>query len=294
LSIFAQQQTCQPVYLDFQEADESVFASLNQFLRWFCMNVTQQLDLAGNLNEYWDEQIGSKVSCRVYFERYLLQQLNAPFVLLLDEVNRVFEHPAIALDFLPMLRAWHEQARHVQTWQKLRMIVAHSTEVYVPLRLNQSPFNVGLPITLPHFTIAQVQELARRYGLDWQNPQGIQQAASLRAMVGGHPYLTHLAIYYLSLQQNKGTLENLLETTPTQTGIYRHHLQNYLVILESEPMLKTALHQLVTSKDQVQLDTITAHKLESLGLIQLKGNLASISCELYRLYFEQQWGKLHL
>jgi AAA-like domain len=288
ISVVAQKQEYKSVYLDFQEADETIFASLNQFLRWFCINITQQLDLTPNLNDYWDEDIGSKVSCRVYFEKYLLQQIDCPLVLLLDEMNRVFEHPNIALDFLPMLRAWYEQAKKAQTWQKLRMVVAHATEIYVPLRLNQSPFNVGLAIALPQFTIAQVLELAACYALDWQNNQGMQNAMLLRSMVGGHPHLTHLALYYLYLQQGKITLESLLENAPTQSGIYRHHLQNHLVILEDEPVLKAALCQVVMANESVQLNAIVAYKLESLGLIQLKGDLACVSCELYRLYFRQQ------
>ncbi|MDF5710785.1 MAG: AAA-like domain-containing protein [Nostoc sp. S4] len=288
LSVFAQEQEFKSVYLDFQEADETIFACLNQFLRWFCSNITQKLALPVNLNDYWDEEIGSKVSCRVYFEKYLLPKLDCPLVLLLDEVNRIFEHSNIALDFLPMLRAWHEQAKNVRIWQKLRLVVAHATEVYVPLRLNQSPFNVGLLITLPQFTIAQVQELAACYALNWYNHQRMQNAMFLRAMVGGHPYLTHLALHYLYLQKGEITLEKLLETAPTQTGIYRHYLQNLLVILEDELFLKDAFCQVVMRNEGVQLNALTAYKLESLGLIQLQGDLAYVSCQLYRLYFRQQ------
>ncbi|MEM8722700.1 MAG: AAA-like domain-containing protein [Cyanobacteria bacterium P01_G01_bin.39] len=288
LFISAQKQDYKSVYLDFQEADESIFADLDKFLRWFCINITEQLDLPLNLNDYWDKDIGSKVSCRVYFQKYLLQQFDCPLVLILDEVNRIFEHPNIALDFLPMLRYWYEQAKYVQTWQKLRMVVAHATEIYVPLKLNQSPFNVGLPITLPQFTISQVQELAACYALDWHNHQGMQNASLLQSMVGGHPYLTHLLLYHLYISKGETTLENLLETAPTQSGIYRHHLQNYLVMLEDNTDLKAALYQVVMANESVQLNALTAYRLESLGLIQLKGDLACISCQLYRLYFRHQ------
>ena len=288
LFAFAQKQDCKAVYLDFQEADETIFADLDKFLRWFCVNITQQLDLPLRLNDYWDEDIGTKVSCRVYFQRYLLQQLDCPLVLILDEVNRIFEHPNIALDFLPMLRYWYEQAKYVQTWQKLRMVVAHATDIYVPLKLNQSPFNVGLPITLPQFTISQVQELAACYALDWQNDRGMQNARLLQSMLGGHPYLTHLLLYHLYIRKDETTLENLLETAPTQSGIYRHHLQTYLVMLEDDAELKAALYQVVMANESVQLNALTAYKLESLGLIQLKGDIACISCQLYRLYFRHQ------
>lgn len=55
----------------------------------------------------------------------------------------------------------------------MRLVVIHSTEVYVTLQLNQSPFsNVGFPIELPNFNSEQVQELAKRYGLTWENNVG--------------------------------------------------------------------------------------------------------------------------
>lgn len=285
---FAINHDYKSIYLNFQEADEKIFTDLNQFLRWFCINITTQLALSPNFDDYWDEGIGSKLNCTLYFEMYLFQQLDTPLVLLLDEVNRVFEHPNIALDFLPLLRAWHEQSKIVPTWQKLKIVVAHVTEINIPLNMNQSPFNVGLSIKLPPFTVAQVLELAAYYDFDWQNNLGMHNTMLLQSMLGGHPYLTHLTLYYLNRQKGEITLENFLKTALTENGIYRHYLQNYLLLLNSEPALKAALSQVVIANKNVQINPLAACKLEALGLIQLKDNLASISCELYRLYFQKQ------
>ena len=283
----ARVQGYQAVQLDFQEADLAVFASLDKFLRWFCINVSRQLNLAPNLDEYWNAEMGSKVSCKLYFEWYLLQQINGPIVLALNEVNRVFEHPQIAQDFLSMLRFWHEQAKQDKIWEKLRLVVVHTTEVYIPLQLNQSPFNVGLAISLPPFTLEQVQDLAQRYGLGWAADEiGAKHLASLHAMVGGHPYLVSLALYHLHRREK--TLTQLLQAAPTPSGIYSHHLREYLTLLQGEPQAASALQQIVTVDESVQLDAIAAHKLESMGLVQLDGNWAKSSCELYRLYFHQQ------
>ncbi|WP_318781240.1 AAA-like domain-containing protein [Amazonocrinis nigriterrae] len=284
----ARKQGCQIVYLDFQEADEDIFASLDKFLRWFCVNVARQLNLVPSLDDFWDAEMGSKVSCKIYFEGYLLQYVeNSPIVLALNEVNRIFEHPNIAQDFLPMLRFWHEQAKQDQTWQKLRIVVVHTTEIYIPLQLNQSPFNVGVTVSLPAFTLEQVQSLAQRYGLDWAaNIEGAKRLASLQAMIGGHPYLVNLALYHL--RQGKMTLEELLQTASTPTGIYSQHLRELLTLLQKEPQLMSAMQQVVSVNETVELDAIAGYKLESMGLVQLDGNQARISCELYRFYFHQQ------
>ncbi|MFB2934035.1 AAA-like domain-containing protein [Aerosakkonemataceae cyanobacterium BLCC-F154] len=273
------------VTLDFQQADETVFSSLYKFLRWFCANVSRHLKLEPMLDEYWDEDIGSKVSSTLYFQGYLLRQINAPLVLVLNEVNRVFEFPEIARDFLSLLRSWHEEAKQVEIWQKLRLVVIHSTEVYVSLNINQSPFNIGLSLQLPEFTLEQVQELAARYGLDWTNGKDAKQ---LMAIVGGHPYLINLALYHLVNQRKKWeNIEEFLAQAATLEGIYHQHLLSQLNIVRDNPELGEVLKQIITGSRE-PLEAIAAYKLESMGIIKLKGSSAEISCELYRQYFQEQ------
>nr|WP_242054856.1 AAA-like domain-containing protein [Nostoc flagelliforme] len=288
---YAKEQDYQIVYLDFQEADQDVFACLDKFLRWFSVNVSRQLNLLPCLDDFWDTEMGSKVSCKIYFEAYLLQYIEqSPVVLALNEVHRIFEHPNIAQDFLPMLRFWHEQAKQDPIWQKLRMVVVHTTDIYIPLKLNQSPFNVGITITLPPFTLKQLQNLALCYGLDCAaDSEGVKRLAPLHAMVGGHPYLLNLAFYHLC--QGEMTLEVLLETASIPVGIYGQHLRELLTLLQKEPELMSAMQQVIATDEKVELDAIAAYKLESMGLVQLNGNQASAMCKLYRLYFSQQFGK---
>lgn len=278
-------QGYQTVSLDFRQADEAVFANLDKFLRWFCANVSRQLNLKPHLDDYWDEDMGSKVCCTLYYQGYLLEQVDSPLVLVLNEVNEIFEYPQIAQEFLPLLRSWHEEAKHVEILQKLRLIVAHSTDVYIPLHIDQSPFNVGLPLKLPLFNSEQVQNLAQRHGLDWSDDS---RSNKLIAMVGGHPYLIRLALYYLCTKRM--SLEQLLQEAPTMAGIYNNHLRSYLVILQKEPELAKAFHQVVAAKGSVRLAPTVTYKLDSMGLVKLNGNEITSSCDLYRLYFREQLG----
>jgi diguanylate cyclase (GGDEF)-like protein len=278
----------QTVTVDFQEADTAIFNDLEKFLRWFCANIARQLNLKPNLDDYWDEDMGSKTSCSVYFKCYLLAQIDRPLVLVLNEVNRVVEHPKIAQDFLPLLRFWHEQAKQDRTWQKLRLVALHSIEVFISLNINQSPFNVGLALKLPQFTPEQVQDFAQRHGLSWSRSSTLE----LMKMVGGQPYLVHLALYHLTFAS--ATLEQLLQQAPTQTGIYGDHLRVLLAKLQMQPELAAAFKQAIDSKDSVCLDPIFAYQLESMGLVNLVGNSCTVSCELYRLYFAQNLALHHL
>ena len=277
----------QTVSLNLEQVECSILNNLNLFLRWLCASISHQVQRKPKLDEYWDEDLGSTISCTLYLQDYLLESIDTPFVLALDEVNQIFEHPQVAKDFLPLLRSWYEEGKRLPIWQKLRLLIVHSTEIYVPLKLNQSPFNVGLPIQLNCFSQEEVQQLAQRYGLKWQDGQEVRH---LMAMVGGHPALVNLALYYLS--QREITLTQLLETAPTNAGIYAHHLQRHWTILEKQPELAQALARILDTDEPVSLDPIQAHKLSSMGLIKQSGDKAIASCELYRRYFTKK-GQQH-
>lgn len=83
----------QTVNLDMNRVDACILTDVDKFLRWFCKSVSVQLNLEPKLDDYWDEEIGSKLSCSIYFQAYLLERLNSPLVLALNEVNRIFEYP---------------------------------------------------------------------------------------------------------------------------------------------------------------------------------------------------------
>mgnify|MGYP005839581619 CR=1 FL=1 len=280
----AKQTGYHTVILDFQQIEDSICESLDKFLRWFCANVGRQLNLNPALDQYWDEDIGSKVSCTLYLQYHILENLDHPLVLALNEVNILFQYLSLAQEFLPLLRSWHEEAKQVSTLQKLRLIVVHSTEVYIPLNLHQSPFNVGLPIRLPEFTLEQVQELAKRHRLNWQRTQ---KAKKLMAMVGGHPYLIRMALYYLC--QEGADFEQLLETAPTLSGIYSEHLRCHWMMIKSHEDLTLTMKKLTNSDESLPIESMAAYQLDSMGLIHLEGNQVKISCELYRLYFQTQF-----
>ena len=274
----------QTVSLNLEKVDRVILEDINQFLRWFCVNCARKLKLKSNLDDYWDEDMGSKMSWTIYFEEYILEQIDSPLVLALDEVNQVFQHPNIAEDFLPLLRSCYEEAKRLPIWQKFRLIIVHSTEIYVPLQLEQSPFNIGLPIDLQSFNEQQVEELVAKYELNWKNTDKVRQ---LMELVRGHPALIHLALYHIS--QGDITLENLLANAATSTGIYSHHLQRHWITLQEKPELASAFQTVCHATESVFLDPIIAYKLNSMGLIHLEGNQAIVSCRLYQEYFNNQW-----
>lgn len=283
---YAKEQGCQAIPLSFQLADRATFQNLTSLLRWFCMKVARKLGVPHRLDEYWVDTFGAKDNCTYYFEEYLLPEIDGPLVLGLDEVDCVFQYPIIADDFFGLLRAWYEEAGYgidgSKLWEKLRLVVVHSTEVYIPLDVNQSPFNVGLPIELTEFTPQQVLDLAHRHHLVWSTAQ----VATLMTMVGGHPYLVRLAMYYIARGQT--TLEQLCHSAPTESGIYDDHLRRHLWHLTQHPDLAAAYHLVLNADQPIALDSERAFKLHSLGLVHFQGNGIVPSFDLYRQYFRDR------
>ncbi|MGF1938968.1 MAG: AAA-like domain-containing protein [Nostoc sp. ChiQUE02] len=283
----ARKHGCQTVSISFHLADKAVFTSLDTFLRWFCESVGRKLKQLHQLDDYWSIY-GSKDKTTAYFEECLLEEIDSPLVISLDGVDRIFPHRDIAEDFFNLLRAWYEYAKYgdrsSELWKKLRLVLVHSKEVYIPLNINQSPFNVGLSIELQEFNQEQVQILvARHQGLNWTDAQ----IEKLMDMVGGHPYLVRLALYHV--QHQDITLEQLLQTAPTEAGIYSDHLRGHLCNLDDHPNLVAAFSQVVKSLVPIELDSESAFKLHSMGLVvYCNDNKVMPRCNLYRQYFQHR------
>ncbi|MEM8504761.1 MAG: AAA-like domain-containing protein [Cyanobacteria bacterium P01_D01_bin.1] len=278
----AREQGYQTVPISFQRADSRLFNDLDLLLKWFCSQVGRRLKKLQDLEDYWIG-FGSKDKCNAYFEECLLESLDVPLVLALDEVDMVFPHPAVADDFFALVRSWYESARYgdfgSELWENLRLVMVHSTEAYVPLNINQSPFNVGKNVELNEFDLGQVQDLAGRYGLS----ASASCAEALMALVGGHPYLIRKALYHL--RREDMTLNALAEMAATESGIYSDHLRRHLYVLRDYPVLAEAFRQVVSKGRPVEIDAEASFKLESMGLVRLSGNEASPRCEVYREYF---------
>lgn len=268
------------VSLNLEQIDDVILNDLQRFLRWLCANITCQLQLEMKLDDYWDEDIGGKISCSLYLRNHIFKQIDTPLVLSIDEVQYLFEHPLVAKDVLPLFRSWYEAGKREAIWQKLRLIIVHSTEIYVPLQLKQSPFNVGLPIELNNFNLEQVQNLAQRYGLNWTDSQ---EATELMTLLEGHPALVHLAIYHLS--RGEITFSQFLDTAATSSGIYAYHLQRHQATLQAQPELAKALNTVINAQEPISLDASMTYKLSSMGLIKQLRDKVIPSCELYRQYF---------
>ncbi|NJR15661.1 MAG: serine/threonine protein kinase [Calothrix sp. CSU_2_0] len=282
---YSKQKGYSTVRVNLLQAEATIFSSLDKFLRWFCACISHKLKLSTFSHEYWDECRGSIINCTTYLEENILTTIDHSLVLALDEVDIVFQYPEISQGFFAMLRSWHEEAKTIDIWENLRLVVVNSTENYGSLDINQSPFNIGLVAELDEFTPEEIEELAQRHNYGCNSNQ-LQQ---LIYLIGGHPYLTRLALYHMALEDT--TIDKLLQDAPTNAGIYEAYLRRILKNILLNEKLTTGFMKVVNADEPVAIETIQAYQLYSMGLIKRVGDKLVPRCQLYRRYFREHLNK---
>ena len=99
----------------------------------------------------------------------------------------------------------------------------------------------------------------------------------------GHIMLIHEKDSPLSEQLNE-----LLQSAPTESGIYSDHLRRHLGNLKHHPTLLEAFREVISSQSAVRLPSEEAFKLSSIGLVNLDKNEVTPRCHLYRQYFQER------
>lgn len=278
----AESEGYQVVKIDLLQADRKILSDLDLLLQWLCLQLSTQLNISQAIDDYWNPLLGSKLSCSNYLQQHILAQLDNPLVLVLNELNLLFDHPEVSQDFLPLLRSWFEEAKHNVLMKNLRQVLVYSTEVYVQLDLNLSPFNVGLAIELQAFEDKQIAQLAKNYGFKWQADGMTNNPVTyLRSTVSGHPYLTQLALYTLAssegfLESPMSSLKSILKMSVEPKGIYNEFLKQLLTDLSANLTAVSGFRKLHGSHN-TSLTSIESYQLERLGLATIV-NGKTVSC----------------
>lgn len=283
---FARQQGKKIVFMDLQLTDQRNLGDSETFLRHISRTIIDELDLTSiSLSHRWQEDLGPKENITDLMDEIFLPEIvqrGEKLVLAIDETDRVVGTP-VRNDFFGMLRAWHNRRAFFPIWENLDIVMAISTEPNLLMKdQNQSPFNVGEIIKLEDFDINQIAQMNRNYNL----PLGDEAIPELHQLLGGHPYLTSLALYTVSTKQmNWG---ELVGTAADDQHPFGDHLRRYLWMLRDQPKLRFALSQIILHHKCQDIDAF--HQLSQVGLIKGQHHTDCVlRCDLYERYF---WDKL--
>jgi hypothetical protein len=244
-------------------------------------------DIESKISKTWGITLSPRKSTN-YFEKYLLLENERELVVTFDRFEVLFDKLNIFEDFCCLLRSWHEKTN--SQWQNFKLILVNSTDDYPELDINHSPFNVGIGVNestgLTGFSLSQTRELLNFYQLEDLSIANETVLQKFVDFVGGHPFLLDESFKYLRRNPTQ-TLQQVKEESPTQTGIFNHHLGEVLETLNSHQYLKDDYIRIIQQyPNSVNLPQRSAFNLRSLGLIKNADNGCFVSsCDLYRLYF---------
>ena len=278
--VVAEARACgkQVVPIDFQLFDQQTLTDGELFFKSFCEMVDRQLGIESQVAKYWGD-MGNTYSCRRYFERYLLPQLDRTLVLALDKVDRI-PHEDLRGDFFGMLRTWHNDRASKPIFARLDLVLVTATE---PARLidkpNRSPFNVGTIVPLTDLTPAEVARLNQLHG----QPFDPALAQALIALLGGRPFLVRRALYLAAT--GRRSPEQILAHAYDDDGPFGDHLRYHLFKLHNQPNLIRELRRII--RRGADFNEQTHHELYSAGLVRREGKRVLPCCQLYAVYFEK-------
>jgi hypothetical protein len=269
-------------YLDLQILEPAHLKDLGSLFRYFARRLAFELQSEIKPETIWNDDDGPKFSLSCFIEQALLAPSRKPVVLLFDEVDRIFEHPAYRDEFFATIRYWHNQrANRPEPWDRLNLVIAHSTEPSLWIQdIHQSPFNVGERVRLRDFNPAEVADLNQRYG----GPLRDGDLPLLLALVGGHPYLIRQALYCLA--RNKWAFTELQRHARESDGPFGDHLKRFVWGLSQDRALKDAFKSILRHgqcDDEQHFQRLTAVGL----IVGADRSEARPRCELYAEYFKK-------
>jgi hypothetical protein len=269
------------IYLDFHLVDETSGENLTSFLRFLSEAIAEQLDLEWEVvDRYWQTARNPAQTFNRFLQQEMLQRFEQSVLLAIDEADLLLG-AEYQKHFFALLRAWDSRRAFDADWRKLNLVMVISTHPYLLIDdVNLSPFNVGLTIRLKDFNLDQVADLNQRHG----SPLKQNEVATLMALVGGHPYLVRQAYY--TLVSEGLSLTDLLRVAHSPEGPFGKHLVFYLHSLKKNPILLTALQQLL--REQKLPDESVLERLAAVGLIQQEDGKWRPRCGLYGEFFKRR------
>ena len=222
-------------------------------------NLAEQIKVPSSILTTWNDSDSPNTN----FSRYMRSLLGAHHHVVwgLDEVDRLVGLDCAA-DVFGLFRSWHNRRAldPAAPWGRLTLAIAYATEAHLLIAdLNQSPFNVGVRVTLEDFDATEAWTLNARYGSPLAEPA---DARRLMALVGGSPYLLQCAFYEL---QQGGTLDSLEDAARRDADALGEHLRRVRAVLARDPALERAMAAVLRGEPCPDRDSF--YRLRSAGLI---------------------------
>ncbi|MBJ7899790.1 MAG: hypothetical protein GC158_07700 [Cyanobacteria bacterium RI_101] len=282
LTHWAQSQEYQTLYLNWSQAEPDALVNWPLFLEWLGVKIANSLNIQMSYYPSQERRLfRSQDDLNQFLEDQVLPRLLQPFLLILDDVEALFDFPEITFRFGRLFNSWHEKSHFSSRWQALRLLFAYSPESPQFWTMDHELFSGAVTLELDDFSMTQVETLIQKSCIVLTP----EQRRQLMALVGGHPYLLSQALY--ALKYRRQSPDAFFNQAPTLGGVYASHLYAKARQLQGVPGLLPLWRELVWSNSPLEANALGFRALTYLGLIQWQGNQVMIKNDLYRRFFRR-------
>ena len=207
-------------------------------------------------------------------EQVFLQRAPGLLYLALDRLDAVKD--SVFQDaFFAIVRGWMDR-KDEAPWSRLRLLMATSMAPAWMAKLpTSSPFVISPPLIIEDFTVEQLAHLCRLHDLPWDE----EQLRSLMKLIGGHPYLTRMAMYNAVA---KGySVEQLVSPERPGVQVFDGFLETCRLRLMAQPGLWPTAERVLRGKVLSALDRLVVPRLERLGIVRVQGDTCKVRYPLY-------------
>jgi hypothetical protein len=277
---YARMQDSATVLTDLGNLSSTEMETIEALYRALAGRIAGQLRLPIDENRDWDPRYPASLNFERFVRRRALAGCSGQLVWAIDNIDRLVDC-SFASDVFGLFRAWHNERSYSSSgpWTRLTLVIAHATEPQLFINdPNQSPFNVGIRITLENLTVDEIADLNAKFGLPLQTRQ---EEVKFRELVAGQPYLAQRGL--CEMAKRKMDFATFAAAAADDDGPYGDHLREFLCQTEQDPALAAEVRGLLRAKNTLGIDRF--YELRSRGLVSgHSADRARILCEIYRSY----------
>lgn len=235
---------------------------------------------------------------RLFIEQVLLEKIQQPIVIFVDEIDRVLSQDFSLDDFFALIRFFQNQRVDNPVFERLTFaLLGVATPSDLITDKTQTPFNIGVGIELHGFSPKEAQPLINGLQGQVSNPQGVME--EILYWTGGQPFLTQKLCKFMVEESNKDhprsvgevVRARIIENWESQDD--PEHLRTIRDrILSNEQSRSPKLelyHQIRLQGEIASNNSIEVSELQLSGLVVKRQEKLRVYNRIYQEIFDSNW-----
>ncbi|MBP5971938.1 AAA-like domain-containing protein [Brasilonema sp. CT11] len=250
---------------------------------------------------WWQKKqsILDPVTClRLFIEEVLLEKIQQPIVIFVDEIDRVLSQDFSLDDFFALIRFFQNQRVDNPIFERLTFaLLGVATPSDLITDKTQTPFNIGEGIELHGFRIDEVQPLINGLQGIVSNPEQVME--SILDWTGGQPFLTQKLCKFMveeSFKDNRRSVgevvtSRIIENWESQDDPeHLRTIRDRILSHGQRASYLLELYQQIRKKGEIASNnSIEVNELQLSGLVVKRQEKLKVYNRIYQQIFDLNW-----